>query len=566
MESLREKSIEEVKDKIEEKEIMHEKTSDKDQTSKLLKTTTEIKPQDEKTVAREEMVDLKPVKRNKEDTAEQKKEEPVLKPVQKKPMVKDTPSKESVQLKPVIKQKSNDTSEELEIKRGLESNKMEESRVEDRKLHEKKGKLEKSPEGKKPAGIKEVAISKTTDDSKIEKTQTKPKTLSNNDISENKTREKEAKKEKEQQKESKEIEKIKEENEPTVLKKATPAKEETADETQIIDEFNKVTKEAKSESTDRKSLKQDMEETQANNISPNVPKQKVEESKKTKTNEYESKTLERQASNNEKVKPVDRDNHEENILKQEEPRKKLSHSISREDEKIHNKQPDNQRKVIDNARELQKEVIKKEDNSHIQVDEKEIENNSQKPKIVKKKKKKVKSDSEVETMQFVDEDGVKQSESDAMITEQKYTVQEPESPAEPLYESKVPNQDYAQRNIEVREISPEGNEGPKSWPIGEKTQDDLTPSIIEPKQKDEDNRIDIQLKHVEKSTKENIPEIILTEEVELKPTPKEAPRTTDQSTESVKLKQTKHTSTHDTNKPRVERESDGEVFDAIWLT
>merc|ERR1712013_899439 len=123
--------------------------------------------------------------------------------------------------------------------------------------HEKKRKLEKSPEGKKPAGIKEVAISKTTDDSKIEKTQTKPKTLSNNDISENKTREaqeKEAKKEKEQQKESKEIEKIKEENEHTVLKKATPA----------------------------------------NNISPNVPKQKVEESKKTKTTEYESKTLERQ--------------------------------------------------------------------------------------------------------------------------------------------------------------------------------------------------------------------------------------------------------------------------------
>merc|ERR1712083_143402 len=123
------------------------------------------------------------------------------------------------------------------------------------------------------------------------------------------------------------------------------------------------------------------EETSATTQNQNVPPQKVEESKKNKTTNYEKEPTERKVSSNENVKPVDKDNLKDSTLKQEEPRKKLSHSISREDEKVHKKQPDNQRKVIDNARELQKEVIKRDDTSHMQEDEKEIDSNSQKPRM-----------------------------------------------------------------------------------------------------------------------------------------------------------------------------------------
>merc|ERR1712008_346825 len=108
-------------------------------------------------------------------------------------------------------------------------------------------------------------------------------------------------------------------------------------------------------------------------------------------------------------------------------------------------------------------------------------------RMVKKKKKKARSDSEFETIQFdqLNDDGVKQSKSDEIVTEQKYTVQEPESPAAPLLENKVPHHDHAQRDIEVCEISPEGIEQPKSWPTGEKSQNDLIPAIMEPKHKED---------------------------------------------------------------------------------
>merc|ERR1712106_810118 len=259
----------------------------------------------------------------------------------------------------------------------------------------------------------------------------------------------------------------------------------------------------------------------------------------------------------------------ENEPKRVEPIKKLSHSISREDEKIQVKQGEIQRKTIENKDELQKEVLTKENISPMLSDNKEADVNSQRVRMVKKKKKKARSDSEIETIQFdqLNDDGVKQSESDEIVTEQKYTVQEPESPAAPLLGKKVPHHDHAQRNIEVCEISPEGIEQPKSWPTGEKSQNDLIPTIMEPKPKEDDGKIDVQLKHVEQTRKENIPEIRLTEDYDLKPTPKQSPKLPEQSLESVRLKQTKHTTTHDTNIARVEREAMGEVFEAVenWL-
>merc|ERR1712106_764633 len=244
-----------------------------------------------------------------------------------------------------------------------------------------------------------------------------------------------------------------------------------------------------------------------------------------------------------------------------EPIKKLSHSISREDEKIQVKQGEIQRKTIENKEELQKEVLTKENISPMHSDNKEADVNSQRVRMVKKKKKKARSDSEIETIQFdqLNDDGVKQSESDEIVTEQKYTVQEPESPAELLIENKVPHHDHAQRNIEVCEISPEGIEQPKSWPTGEKSQNDLIPTIMEPKPKEDDGKIDVQLKHVEQTRKENIPEIRLTEDFDLKPTPKQSPKLPEQSMEDVRLKQTKHTTTHDTNIARVDREAMGET-------
>jgi len=276
---------------------------------------------------------------------------------------------------------------------------------------------------------------------------------------------------------------------------------------------------------------------------------------------------------------------EEVSEKSVEPVKKLYHSISREEDKIKIKHPEVTRKTIENSQALRKEVVrkesvpetktvtketevtvKKESVPEIKIDTNEPEITSSRVRMVKKKKKKAKSDSEIETIQFDqlldDEKVVKQSDSEEMVTELQYTVEEPDSPAIPITEKKTRRQDHAQRDIEVLEITADENDHPKSWPAGGKTQEDLTPTIVEPKQKEDTQSIDIHLKHVEQTRKEPIPEIKLTEDVDLKPTPKKPSKLPESSSrasmESVKLKHTKHTTEHDTNTAKVNQENAGE--------
>merc|ERR1712106_712015 len=253
----------------------------------------------------------------------------------------------------------------------------------------------------------------------------------------------------------------------------------------------------------RASFKKPVEKPREENKKETYKDEPITVSEKAKTEKPDKTRFENQTAKPEDKHVTINENISKNVenepIKRVEPIKKLSHSISREDEKIQVKQGEIQRKTIENTEELQKEVLTKENISPMHSDNKEAEVNSQRVRMVKKKKKKARSDSEIETIQFdqLNDDGVKQSESDEIVTEQKYTVQEPESPAAPLLGKKVPHHDHAQRNIEVCEISPEGIEQPKSWPTGEKSQNDLIPTIMEPKPKEDDGKIDVQLKHVD---------------------------------------------------------------------
>ena len=537
------------------KEAQQEKVDNK---TKEKEKINEEKSTDGKSLNKEK-VDLKPVKKDMLSKPEPKKEVPVLKPVEKKQANKETTHDETVQLKSVEKQANIDVSLKSKSKEAIAKTK-EEPAPKSTKIQAVK------KEATKPASKQtEPEVQITLESSKIESAaafedkRSVEKSNIKNDV---KTNESEVT----EPVEKKLIGKTKTEERIVTKEKPIDTKSKFATETPKKKVIEKQTE---------MSIVKDQEYKKKETI------RKTDEpipSKVTIANEIE--TTEKQDITTRETKHANlaeqsvEDN--ENIIKKEEPIKKLSHSISREEDKIQVKQTEVKRKTIENSEALQKEVIKQENISALQTDTKEVDGTSPRVRMVKKKKKKAKSDSEIETIQFDqiidDETDFKQSQSEEMATEQKYTVEEPESPGEPLIENKVRHQDHAQRDIEVLEMSPSGNEQPKSWPTGEKTQGDLIPTIIEPKLKEDDTKIDVQLKRVEQTRKENIPEIRLSEDFDLKPTPKQSPKIPESSSrlpmESIKLKQTKQTTTHDTNTARVEQEDVGEVFDAVenWLT
>merc|ERR1711915_849030 len=203
-----------------------------------------------------------------------------------------------------------------------------------------------------------------------------------------------------------------------------------------------------------------------------------------------------------KMSPNDKDEEKsKSFEKNVEPCKQLSHSISREDEKMQIKQKETKRKTIENSSLIQNQIIQKDIDSPVNYDVRESEN---KVEVVREKKKSISKIENTEIDQHDDSKGIlKQSVSEEKETEQQYTIEEPVSPSESRINLVEEKEHMGEKDIQVVEIS---SEYMTELPISE----------AENKEGARKNQVTIE----DKNENLDIPEIRLTQDTGKKSSPK----------------------------------------------